>query len=156
MKILNNDYLHLAVRLFMGGLFLYAGLGKIIAPLDFAASLYNYKLLPEVLIGLVAGTIPWIEAVTGVALLIGLNVRGGALALSGLLLTFITLLVVSAARGLDVECGCFSGVERTIGFLAIFEDSAMLAGALFLLFFDRVKIGPYPAVLNHLKSSRER
>ncbi|RKO65583.1 MauE/DoxX family redox-associated membrane protein [Desulfofundulus salinus] len=152
MKILHNDYFQLAVRLIMGGLFLYAGLGKIFAPLDFAASVYNYKLLPDELIGPVAVAIPWIETLAGVCLLLGLNTKGGALVISGLLTMFITILIVSAARGLDVECGCFSGVERTVGFLAIFEDMVMLAGALFVLYFDRVKLTPYTFLTRRNKS----
>ncbi len=150
MKILKNDYLHLAVRLLMGGLFLYAGVGKVITPMDFAASIYNYKLLPDVMIGPVAVAIPWIETLAGVALLLGFSVKGGSLAISGLLTMFISIIIISAVRGLDNDCGCFSGVERTVGLLAIFEDSAMLAGALYLLLFDRARITPYTVVLKSL------
>jgi len=152
MKLLHNDYFQLAVRLIIGGLFLYAGLGKIIAPLDFAASMYNYKLLPDELIGPVAVAIPWIETLAGICLLLGFNTKGGSLAIAGLLTMFIIILIISAVRGLDVDCGCFSGVERTVGFLAIFEDLAMLAGALFILYFDRVKLTPLAALTGKYKS----
>jgi uncharacterized membrane protein YphA (DoxX/SURF4 family) len=143
MKLLHNDYLQLAVRLIMGGLFLYAGIGKITAPMDFASMIYNYKLLPDGLIGPVAAAIPWIETLSGFCLLAGFRVKDSSLAISGLLAMFIVILIISAARGLDVECGCFSGVERKVGFLAIFEDLLMLAGALFILFFDQVKLAPF-------------
>ena len=152
MKLLHNEYLQLSIRLILGGLFLYAGLGKITTPLDFAASVYNYKLLPDELIGPVATAIPWIEALSGFCLLMGLHTKGGALAISGLLAVFIAILIISAARGLDVECGCFSGVERRVGFLAIFEDLVMLAGALFILSFDRVKLTPYAFLVGRNKS----
>ena len=69
MKILHNDYIHLAVRLIMGVLFIYAGVGKIIDPLGFAASIFNYKLLPEAIVGIVAVVIPWLETVAGTALI---------------------------------------------------------------------------------------
>ena len=152
MKLLHHDYLQLAIRLIMGGLFLYAGVGKIITPLDFAAMVYNYKLLPDELIGPAATAIPWIEALSGFCLLMGLHTKGGALAISGLLAIFIAILIISAARGLDVECGCFSGVERRVGFLAIFEDLIMLSGALFILFFDRAKLTPYALLIGRSKS----
>lgn len=142
MRFLRNDYLHLVIRLIMGGLFIYAGLGKILNPLDFAASIYNYELFPDFVIGLGAIAIPWIEALAGLALVLGIKVKGGALTISSLLAVFICLLVISYIRGLDVECGCFSGVERHVGLLAISEDVFMLAGALFVLFFDRVRIAP--------------
>ena len=142
MKLLHNDYFQLALRLIMGGLFLYAGIGKITIPLDFAASVYNYKLLPDELIGPIATASPWIEVLSGFCLLMGLYTKGGALAISGLLAMFIAILIISLARGLDVECGCFSGVERKVGFLAILEDLVMLASALFIVSFDRVKLTP--------------
>ncbi|MCL6449409.1 MAG: DoxX family membrane protein [Armatimonadetes bacterium] len=65
MSILRNDYLHLLIRLIMGGLFIYAGWGKILAPLDFASSIYNYKLFPDFVAGLAAATVPWIEFLAG-------------------------------------------------------------------------------------------
>jgi uncharacterized membrane protein YphA (DoxX/SURF4 family) len=142
MSILRNDYLHLLIRLIMGGLFIYAGLGKILTPLDFASSIYNYKLFPDFVVGLAAATVPWIEFLAGLCLVLGFKVRGGALAISTLLVVFICLLVISALRGLDVECGCFSGVERRVGWLAIAEDLAMLTGGLFVLFGDRLRLAP--------------
>ena len=151
MKILHNDYIHLAVRLIMGVLFIYAGVGKIIDPLGFAASIYNYKLLPDAMVGIAAVVIPWLETVAGTALILGFKSKGGSLAISGLLTLFIFIIVISAVRGLDVECGCFSGVERAVGYLAIFEDSVMLAGALFLLFFDRERLVPYKLIMDRTK-----
>lgn len=152
MKLIHNEYLQLSIRLILGGLFLYAGVGKITSPLDFAAMIYNYKILPDELIGLAAAAIPWIEVLSGLCLLAGLRTKGGALAISGLLAVFIVILIISAARGLDVECGCFSGVERRVGFLAIFEDLLMLAGASFVLFVDQVKLTPYAFLIERTKS----
>lgn len=152
MRLLHNDYFHLAIRLVLGGLFLYAGIGKIVTPLDFAATVYNYKLLPAGLIGPIATAVPWLEAMSGFCLLMGLHTKGGAMAISGLLAVFIAILIISAVRGLDVECGCFSGVERRVGFLAVFEDLVMLAGALFILSYDRVKLTPYAFLTGRRKS----
>ena len=135
----------------MGGLFLYAGLGKISSPIDFASQIYNYKLLPNQMIGLLAVVIPWLEVLAGGALFLGLNAKGGAFTISGLLALFIAVLAISAVRGLDVECGCFSGIERRVGLLAIFEDTAMLAGGLFLLFFDRITLSPYKFLMSPFK-----
>lgn len=86
--------------------------------------------------------LPWFETLPGAALVLGVKVKGGAMAISGLLVLFISLIAISAIRELDVECGCFSGVERTVGWQAITEDTVMLAGALFLLVLDRIKLTP--------------
>lgn len=136
MGISAGDYMQFAVRIIMGGLFIFAGFGKILDPVEFASSIYNYKLLPEVIIGLAAVTIPWVEFLSGTALLLGMKIKGASLSIASLLIIFISILIISAARGLDVDCGCFSGVERHVGWLAISEDLAMLLGALFIYFFD--------------------
>lgn len=134
------------IRVILGLLFLYAGAGKIADPFAFAVDIYNYKLFPEPIIGFIAVFIPWLEAVAGACLILGVNIRGASLIISALLFSFIILIGVSAIRGLDVECGCFSGIERSVGFLAIGEDIVMLAGALFILTFDRMRLLPYQLV----------
>lgn len=147
MRIIKNDYLHLAIRLIMGGIFLYAGWGKIVDPMDFASSIYNYKLLPVFMIGLAVVIIPWLEVLVGLSLVLGVKVKGGALVASLLLVVFILNMIISVTRGIDVGCGCFSGVDRTVNWLAITEDLIMLAGGLFVLFMDRIRITPL-ALLN--------
>jgi len=153
MRVLHNDYFHLIVRLLLGMLFLYAGVGKIVDPFGFAVDIHNYKLFPELMIGMSAVFVPWLEAVAGASLILGVSVRGSSLLIAALLISFIALIGISALRGLDVECGCFSGVKRSVGYLAIVEDTIMLAGALFVLFFDNVQLSPGRLVL-FLKSSR--
>ena len=142
MKLLNNDYLHLALRLFIGGLFLYAGLPKILDTMEFASSIYNYKLFPSPIIGLTAAFIPWVEVLAGLALILGVKARGASLLVSVLLVVFIILAAISALRGLDIDCGCFSGVERKANWLAIFEDIALLGCSFFIFYFDRGIISP--------------
>ena len=142
MKLLHNDYLHLAVRLFIGGLFLYAGLPKILDTMGFAASIYNYKLFPSSIIGLKATFIPWVEVLAGSALILGVKARGASLLVFVLLVVFVALAAISAIRGLDIDCGCFSGVERKANWLAIFEDLALLGCAFIIFYCDRGRISP--------------
>jgi uncharacterized membrane protein YphA (DoxX/SURF4 family) len=142
MKILNNDYLHLAIRLLIGGLFLYAGLPKILDTMGFASSIYNYKLFSSPVIGLTAAFIPWVEVLAGLALVLGVKVRGASLLISLLLVVFVSLTAISAMRGLDIDCGCFSGVERKANWLAIFEDLALLGCSFFIFYFDRLRVSP--------------
>ena len=142
MKLLNNDYLHLALRLLIGGLFLYAGLPKILDTMGFAASIYNYKLFPAPIIGLTAAFIPWVEVMAGLTLVLGVKVRGASLLIFLLLVVFIILAAISAIRGLDIDCGCFSGVERKANLLAIFEDIALLVCAFIIFYFDQGRISP--------------
>jgi len=142
MKWLQNDYLHLAVRLLIGGLFLYAGLPKIFDMMGFASSIYNYKLFPSPIIGMAVAFIPWVEVLAGLALVLGVKVRGASLLVSLLLVVFVSLIAISAIRGLDIDCGCFSGVERKANWLAMFEDLTLLGCSSFIFYFDRLRVSP--------------
>ena len=130
-------YIFGAFRLLIGGIFFYAGLEKILNPFDFSISIYNYRLFPDLLIGWMTATIPWIEAVAGLFLLFGFNTKGAAALTSFLLLIFIGLIIISAIRGLDIDCGCFGGVERKVGLLAILEDTSLFVISTSVLFFEK-------------------
>jgi uncharacterized membrane protein YphA (DoxX/SURF4 family) len=151
MKLLQNEYLHLAVRLLLGGLFLYAGLPKIMDTMGFASSIYNYKLFSSFVIGLTAAFIPWVEVLAGLALVLGVKVRSAALIISLLFVVFISLAAISAIRGLDIDCGCFSGVERKANWMAMLEDIALLGCSFFIFYFDRGRISPM-ALINKISS----
>jgi len=130
-------YIFLALRLLIGGIFFYAGLEKILDPFDFSVAIYNYRVFPGLLIGGMAATIPWIEAIAGLFLLFGFNTKGAAALTSFLLLIFIGLIIISAIRGLDIDCGCFGSLERKVGIQAIFEDTLLLVISMSVLLFEK-------------------
>jgi len=126
-------------RLFLGAIFLYAGVVKGLDPPGFAQAIYNYRILPGWIINPMAILMPWIEVVVGVSLLLGVWVPGGSLLASGLLAVFAAALGLNMARGLDIECGCFStastGPGNTLWYLV--RDLGLLSMALQVLFCDR-------------------
>ncbi len=91
----------------MGSIFIYASIAKIAKPAAFAKDIYNYQVLPDVLINLTALVLPWLELFLGLCLLAGIWMPGAVLAVNGLLIAFLGALVFNMARGLDVDCGCF-------------------------------------------------
>jgi len=101
-------YFLLVVRIVIGFIFLYASWDKIKHPSEFSEIVSNYKLLPYVLINIFSLILPWIEFVCGVGLIIGLRIKSCSLLLSILILIFIIALSINWARGLDINCGCFS------------------------------------------------
>ncbi len=130
-------YIFLALRLLIGGIFFYAGLEKMCEPFNFSMAIYNYKLLPDPLIGVVAATLPSIEIVAALFLLFGFNTKGAAALISFLLFIFIALIIISAIRGLDIDCGCFGSLERKVGLLAILEDTSLFVVSLCVLLFEK-------------------
>ena len=107
-SIKNNSWIELTARWILGITFIYASLHKIISPADFAKIVYGYDLFPEMFINLIAIVIPFLELVTGFALIIGLYPRSAAIIINILLLFFITVLAINLIRGHEFDCGCFS------------------------------------------------
>jgi uncharacterized membrane protein YphA (DoxX/SURF4 family) len=123
----------LVFRIVLGGLFVYAGAVKVLEPLGFAQDIRNYNLVGPSLSFIAAVVLPWLEILAGAFLIAGVWKRGAALVLSGLLVFFIILTIVTMARGLDVDCGCFGAIDRKAGLSVILEDLAMLYLGLCLL-----------------------
>lgn len=96
------------LRLILGAIFIVSSVGKIHDPGAFAKIVYNYQLLPDVLINLVAIILPWLELMLGICLMGGFRLPGAVALANGLLVVFFGALVFNVARGLDVHCGCFS------------------------------------------------
>lgn len=140
-------------RLAMAGIFIYASIDKIGQPAVFAKDIYNYQILPDSLINLTALVLPWLELFLGLCLLAGIWLPGAVLAMNGLLVVFLAALLFNTARGLDINCGCFStGAEaaamsttyyliRDIAFLLI---GAFLFVGVFLLGIGRSKAPQAP------------
>jgi uncharacterized membrane protein YphA (DoxX/SURF4 family) len=103
-----RDLAALGIRLVVAAIFVYASVDKILHPAAFAKVVYNYQILPGGLINPAAIVLPWLELFLGLLLLVGIWQPGAVLTANGLLAAFFGVLIFSALRGLDVECGCFS------------------------------------------------
>jgi len=142
--MIRNRPLLLVFRIVLGGLFIYAGVVKVVDPLGFAQDIRNYRLVGQTLSFVAAVVLPWLEILAGAFLIAGVWKHGAALVISGLLVFFIVLTLVTMARGLDVDCGCFGAISRKSGWGVIFEDVGMLALSLCALFEPKL-IGKAPA-----------
>ncbi|MCA9522762.1 MAG: DoxX family membrane protein [Myxococcales bacterium] len=102
-----SQLLGLLARLFVGGLFVYAASSKAVAPQAFVIDIANYRLLPKLVLPFVAVTLPWIEMLCGVGLLLGWKTRANALIATGLLLVFLYGAIHAIRNGINIDCGCF-------------------------------------------------
>ncbi len=141
LSALQHPLLHLALRLALGGFFLYAGLPKIADPAEFARIVYQWQITPPVPSNLLAVTLPWVEVIAGALLVAGLWKREAAAVIAVLLVVFLVAAGSVIARGIDVEnCGCTSvanaGEPRWtsgVGWFLVTRNLLMLAGALVLV-----------------------
>ena len=131
--MIRNKALLVVFRIVLGGLFVYAGAVKIAEPLGFAQDIRNYRLVGQSLSFVAAVVLPWLEVLAGAFLVAGIWKRGAALVISGLLVFFIVLTLVTMARGIDVDCGCFGSLSRKSGWGVVLEDLGMLYLGLCLL-----------------------
>ncbi|MDD4051921.1 MAG: DoxX family membrane protein [candidate division Zixibacteria bacterium] len=137
-KFLSNDYLTMLCRLFIGGLFIYSALDKIVHPEQFARIVYNYHLVPSVLINLFALAFPMTEFIGGVCLIFGLFYTGTRNYFGLLMIVFIFAIGINVIRGVDLECGCFtvSSKAKSAGIGLIVRDLALFIPGI-LLFFSK-------------------
>ena len=69
--------------------------------------IYNYRLAPGAFVNALALVMPWVELLTGLALILGVWRREAAALAGLLLLVFIAAIGANLARGRAVDCGCF-------------------------------------------------
>jgi putative oxidoreductase len=136
-KIISNQYLLFLFRVILGLIFIYSGIIKIIDTQGFSNSIYNYKLLPDLIINFLAVILPWIELITGLLLLLGITIKENALLINILLIIFITTIIINLFRGLDINCGCFgTGNGTKIGLTKLIENFLLLIMGILLMIFD--------------------
>jgi putative oxidoreductase len=130
-----KNILLVLIRIFLGALFIFAGTGKILNPSAFAESIDNYRMLPYILVTLMAIILPWVEVIAGLLLVIGRWVKASSFIIIILNAIFIFALSSAIIRGLDIGCGCFTvgGSASKVGIVRLVEDVFYLVLAITLL-----------------------
>jgi uncharacterized membrane protein YphA (DoxX/SURF4 family) len=98
----------LALRLALGGWFVRSGWKKVfqIGLDEFTRAVGNYKIVYAPWDAVVAYTVPWVEMVVGLCLILSLWKRGALLALAGLVAFFAVGVGHAWSKGLNIACGC--------------------------------------------------
>ncbi|MGE9267010.1 MAG: MauE/DoxX family redox-associated membrane protein [Verrucomicrobiales bacterium] len=114
-----EEYLAVTVwvlRVFLGVFFAWSGVVKLLDLGAFTEAVGNYQILMSPHDAWVAHFLPWLELLAGVALVTGLGVRGGLLAIVGMLMVFLLALGMAWGRGLDISCGCFGKSDAPVNY----------------------------------------
>jgi putative oxidoreductase len=128
MGLLVSTPVRRGAQILVGLLFLAAALAKIVDPASLAREVHNFRLVPLWSEHLVAMTLPWVEFVAGLGLVLGIRARAGAWVAGALLLAFTAGVALAMARGLNFECGCFGTAGGTrVGWTKLAENLGMLA-----------------------------
>ena len=129
----------LIARILLGGTFIYMGVHKVLDPVEFLKLIRQYEMVPEsppYFLNGMAVVFPWLEIVSGTALLLGMYVRGSVAMMAVMLcvftpVIFIRAMHIHATEGIpftqvEFDCGCGAGVVviwtkllENIGFFAV-------------------------------------
>lgn len=134
MNFLQNRWFLLALRVIVGGVFIYAGALKVADPLAFADSIASFQLLPAQLVNLVALGLPPFEILVGVLLIVGPFQHQAAFVLLLLTVGFATFLIQAIARGLQIDCGCFGSGKPSVwsAWISLGRDLLLMVGVAIL------------------------
>jgi uncharacterized membrane protein YphA (DoxX/SURF4 family) len=120
------------LRFALGALFIWAALAKIADVPGFVAEVHNFRMVPVALENIFAMTLPWIELVAGIALIMNVAPRSGLIVLGGLLVVFFVAILAAIIRNLDISCGCFGTSDASqTGWITLLRDVVFLAMAFF-------------------------
>lgn len=126
-------------RLVVGGVWIVAGALKLPDPTESVRAVRNYQLLPEAVVPFVGHSLPVLEILVGLCLLLGLLTRPAAVVSAVLMGAFVVGIASAWARGLSIECGCFGGgggpVENATATYPweIARDAALMLASLYLV-----------------------
>src|SRR5207253_11223941 len=124
----------------VAGIFIYAGVLKMVDPVQFANDIDNYKILPWPVSVALAFYLPWLEIFCGLALIVRYFYRGALAILMALILVFTLATIAAKVRGLDITCGCFGHASEHWSFPAhLMTNLAILAALLALGFSNRLR-----------------
>lgn len=146
-----RPWLGTVARLVLGAVWVWASVSKLRSPLTFVQAVRAYDATPEWLSKGIGYGLPVLELAVGVLLIVGVTVRLSAAVSAALLLVFLVGLIQAAARGLQLECGCFGAGGTTQGStsysLDILRDVGLLVLAVFLVVwpFTRLSIEEFLA-----------
>ena len=71
------------------------------------------------------------EVLSGVFLIFGVRLRASSALVAAMLVVFLIAIGTAMARGLSIECGCYSqGGGEKVGWKKVFEDVALLVLAI--------------------------
>jgi uncharacterized membrane protein YphA (DoxX/SURF4 family) len=103
-----SPWLATILRLGLAVVLAWAAIPKIVNPDAAVISVRAYQLLPETAVHLVAWGLPFVELALAALLLAGIGTRMAAIAAGVLLVVYVAAIASAWARGLRIDCGCFS------------------------------------------------
>lgn len=117
----------------LASVFVASGLAKLARFSDFVEAVGGYAVLPSAAVGVVAGTVPFVELALGLWLISGLAIRSAAATAAALLCAFTSAAGLALVRGHHGDCGCFGLARQSaLSWRILARNLVLIAAALAL------------------------
>lgn len=141
----DQPWVSTALRVALAAVALAAGASKIGDLPASVRSVRAYELLPETLAVVLGNALPMAEILLGLLLLLGLFTRFSVIVFGAMMIVFTIGIASAWARGLAIDCGCFSPggptePDQTAYPQEIARDIAFLAAAAVLARWPRSRL----------------
>lgn len=138
MKELALKVIDISNLLLISGIFIYAGIMKLLDFSAFPEEISRYHIIPADLVLYVATYLVFFEIFAAIALLIPTFRVCGAWCMFFLMAVFCVAIIFALARGIDITCGCFGSNSSGFfgkGFAFLFRDLLLLIMTIRLVCF---------------------
>jgi len=139
-------------RMTLGIVFLWTGLSKLQSPYDFLSSIYMYELVNPYIGVLLARSLPWLETVLGLSLILGVFRRGSLLLATSLLFVFLAAQTSAFLRDLKIPCGCVTNETRIISRSDVIREGTLFVIS-FLAYISVVRMRALPTTCPKMTSN---
>jgi uncharacterized membrane protein YphA (DoxX/SURF4 family) len=124
----------------VGLMFIVVGVGKIANPEEFAKEIANYQILPYLFVNITAIIVPWIELFAGILLLLGVQTKSSSIVIAVMTVVFTIAVIIAIAKGLNIECGCYSNIaSQQVGLPKVLENIGLLILTFIIILSDNKK-----------------
>lgn len=98
-----------AIQVGLGVVFVWAAGNKLfVSGLEvFLKDIGNFRLVGEPWDAVIAYTLPWLEMIVGLCLILHIQQRGASLLATLMTVVFLGAIISAWTRGIDLHCGCF-------------------------------------------------
>jgi uncharacterized membrane protein YphA (DoxX/SURF4 family) len=139
MKVKSSPHLLFFLRIWVGLIFAFAGYSKLMEPVEnFRGMLAEYGVIPYALLPVIAASVPWLEFIFGIFMILGFAVPFTSLGLAFFCLCFLVVIGSSDVllNSASSQCGCFGingPVHLTVWQVFIMDFiNLIIAGLIFL------------------------
>ncbi len=142
------NWIEFLARMALGGVFLVAGILKVLDPGSLLAATETYQIIPYHWSYWLALYLPWVEVLAGLGILLRKAYPGSLFLVTALLVVFLIALIQAWARGLNIICGCFSqaSAESTGRYVYYVARDLSLLGLAGFLWWRHLGL-PFPLIL---------